>query len=165
MALENWEKDIEDWTEELKDAVESGIAAALAAITAAKGDGLDLTVPRSFVTGSRTLEGDYPLCAFAGTEEVVDEDMQTGQIMTYSFTVDVVERDRGDGEEKLEKRVQRYAKAVRYVLEDNYKRILTVPRVQYSPAVTVSPPDALFKMAVLSVELKMNRSTASLPAG
>jgi len=161
MTLENWEKDAEDWADEIKDVIEAGMEVALLTIATAKADTLAYEVPRRYAFGSTTIQGEYPLLTVESIDEEEVEDAGFGQTIVYHFEIEIWEYGERD-EESLTRRVIRYAKAARQILEDQYKDNKgTWRRTQYSPALDGILEHALLKACRLYFEIRAPRATGT----
>ena len=147
----NLEKDIEYFGQEILGLFGTDFATKLSSITTEKGSDftLDNFVCRKY--GWANVEAEVPALYVMGLREELVNDVGYGRWMLFKFAIEVY--DTGADAEELEKKLNRYARAISETLLAKYRDDGTITAVDYSPVFRYE--DSLFKVCSIAFNLKM----------
>ncbi len=129
----------------------------LISITAEKNDGITLKNFRDIEYGWSDMKGEYPSLYIMGLREETIEDQQRYKKMWYKYAIEpyII----GDNSVKLEKQINRYARAINEILNIKYEEDGFMTAVDYAP--TMKFQDALYKSASIQFWVKVIRNTTN----
>jgi hypothetical protein len=123
----------------------------LASITAEKGNDFILGNFACVKYGWADMEAELPALYVMGLREELIRDDGKDRWMTFRFAIEVY--DTGDDPQNLEKKLNRYARAVSEALLAEYKDDGTIQAVEYSPV--LKNADNLYKVCSVQFSLKI----------
>ena len=148
----NLERDIESVGEEILDLFNtSTFSSCLTSITTEKGDDFELPVFSSRKYGWADNEAELPALYVMGLREELIRDDGNGRWMWFKFAIEVY--DTGADAEELERKLNRYARAVSETLIAEYRKDGVIQAVEYSPVFRHT--DSLFKICSIQFNLKI----------
>jgi len=148
----NLERDIESMGKEILDLFNTSVfASCLTSITTEKGD--DFILPAFSVRkyGWAGNEAESPALFVMGLREELIKDDGNGRWMWFKFAIEVYET--GDDAEQLEKKLNRYARAISETLLAEYRDEGVIQAIEYSPV--FKNQDSLCKVSSIQFNLKV----------
>jgi len=144
-------QDIEYYGKEIMGLLgDADFAAKLSSITTEKGSDFTLDIFASRKYGWASVEAEVPALYVMGLREELVSDAGYGRWMLFKFAIEVY--DTGADTEELEKKLNRYARAISETLLAEYRDDGTVVAVDYSPVFKYE--DSLFKAVSIAFSLK-----------
>jgi hypothetical protein len=148
----NLEKDIESVGLEILNLFGTpAFTACLTSITAEKGDDSTLENFASRKYGWADMEAELPALYVMELREELIRDDGKGRWMLFKFAIEVY--DTGADVQTLEKKLNRYARAISETLLANYSDNGTIQVVEYSPV--FKNQDNLYKVCSIQFNLKV----------
>ena len=147
----NLEKDIEYFGQEILGLFGTDFATKLSSIKIEKGNDFTLDNFACRKYGWANVEAEVPALYVMGLREELVNDVGYGRWMLFKFAIEVY--DTGADAEELEKKLNRYARAISETLLAKYRDDGTITAVDYSPVFRYE--DSLFKVCSVTFNLKM----------
>lgn len=148
----NLQRDIESVGQEILDLfVTSAFSSCLSSITTEKGDDLALDNFTCRKYGWADAEAELPALYVMGLREELIRDDGHGRWIWFKFAIEVY--NTGADAEELEKKLNRYARAISETLLAEYRNDGIIQNVDYSPVFKYT--DSLFKVCSVQFNLKV----------
>ncbi len=152
----NLERDIESIGNQILGFLGSNtFSSALKSITTEKGDDLDLPVFASRKYGWADIEAELPALYVMGLREELIKDEGRGRWMWFKFAIEVY--GTGDDAEQLERKLNRYARAISEALLSEYREDGIIYLVEYAPVFKYE--NSLFKACSVQFNLRIFQDT------
>ena len=147
----NLERDIEVVGKEILDLLGTGaFSSCLSSITTEKGSDLTLGTFACRKYGWANAEAELPALYVMGLREELIRDDGNGRWMWFKFAIEVYDTE--IDVENLEKKLNRYARAISETLLAEYREEGVIQAIEYSPV--FKHEDALFKVCSINFQLK-----------
>lgn len=148
----NLEKDIESIGKELLALLgTTAFSTCLTSITTEKGDNIALDAFACRKYGWADAEAELPALYVMGLREEPIKDDVKSRWMLFKFAIEVYET--GADPEELEKKLNRYARAISETLLANYSEDGAIQVIEYSPV--FKNQDSLFKVCSIQFNLRV----------